>query len=305
MALPPARSELAVPGSSPRMIEKAVASAADAVFLDLEDAVAPERKEESRDHVARALREPAWGSKPRAYRINALDTPYWYRDLIEVVEAAGPCVELVIVPKVNGPGDMQAVNHLLGGLERRLNLPLGSILLEAQIETASGLIEVEQIASAAPRLERLTFGPGDFSASVRMPATSIGSFDRWDEVYPGHRLHYAMARIVTAARAAGIQAMDGPVADYRDPDLLRRSCAIARGLGFDGKWCIHPAQIEIINEEFSPSEAEVAWARRVLEAYAETGEGAISLDGRLIDAASIRMAEVTIALAERSNREAS
>jgi citrate lyase subunit beta/citryl-CoA lyase len=280
------------------MIEKAVASAADAVLLDLEDAVAPDRKAESRKHVIQALRELEWGAKPRAYRINGLDTPFWHRDAIEVVEGAVDRVDLIVVPKVNRAAEVHAVDLLLAGIERSLGLPVGRISLEAQIETAAGLTDCERIA-AAPRLARLTFGPGDFSASMRMPATSIGGFDRWDETYPGHRLHYAMSRVVTAARAAGIQAMDGPVADYRDADMLRRSCTIARGLGFDGKWCIHPTQIEIVNEAFTPSPEEVAWARRVLAAYAEAGEagiGAISLDGRLIDAASIRMAEATISL---------
>jgi citrate lyase subunit beta/citryl-CoA lyase len=302
MTLPPARSELAVPGSNPRMIEKAVASAADAVFLDLEDAVAPERKIESRSHVLHALRELAWGAKPRAYRINSLDTQFWYRDVIDVVETAGACVDLIVVPKVNRADDLHAVDLLLSGIERGLGLAPGKIALEAQIETAAGLVEAERIAAAVPRLARLTFGPGDFAASVRMPAASIGGFDRWDEAYPGHRLHYAMTRIAVAARAAGVQIMDGPVADYRDPEVLLRACSIARGLGFDGKWCIHPAQIEIVNEAFTPSDEDVDWARRVLAAYAEAGEagiGAISLDGRLIDAASIRLAQSTVALVSR------
>jgi citrate lyase beta subunit len=261
------RSELAVPGSNTRMIEKAAGSDADVVFLDLEDAVAPTEKIAARATVVAGLREREWGTKSVAFRVNPLDTPFFYRDLIEVVEGAGDAVSLIVVPKVNRPEDIFVVDTLLTQLEAALELP-GRIGIEAQIETAEGLVNCEKIAAASTRVEALTFGPGDFAASAGMPSAQIGVPDEWDARYPGHRWHYAMSRIVIAARAAGVRAIDGPYADFRDQDGLRRSCEIARGLGFDGKWGIHPAQIPVINDVFSPSDEEVAWARRVLAEYA-------------------------------------
>ena len=291
------RSVLAVPGSNLGMAEKALASAADAVFLDLEDAVAPNEKAEARPKVSRALGELDWQDRPTLYRANALDTPYFYRDLIEVVEAAGDPLDAVMVPKVQRPDDLHAVATLLSQLELAVELEPGKIKIEAQIESAEGLVNADGIARATERLTALHFGPGDFAASVRMPQRSIGTMDEWDEVYPGHRFHYAMQRIVVAARAAGLRAVDGPVADHRDEEGLRQSCLLARSLGFDGKWCIHPAQIGPVNEVFSPTEKEVEWAKKVVEAYEEAnaaGSGAITVDGQMIDAASIRMARTTL-----------
>jgi citrate lyase subunit beta/citryl-CoA lyase len=178
-----------------------------------------------------------------------------------------------------------------------MELQKGKIKLEAQIESAEGLTNVDSIASATSRLETLHFGPGDFAASVSMPQTSIGVMDEWDEAYPGHRFHYAMQSIVVAARAAGLRVLDGPVADYSDEEGLRRSCLIARSLGFDGKWCIHPAQIAVVNETFSPTDREVEWAREVVAAYEEanaTGSGSVSVDGQMVDAASIKLARNTL-----------
>ena len=251
------------------MVENALASEADAVFLDLEDAVAPESKAVARGDVVSALKELDWQGRPTLFRANALHTPYFYRDLIEVVEEAGNSLDAVMVPKVNRPEDLHAVSILLSQLELAMELQKGKIKLEAQIESAEGLTNVDSIASATSRLETLHFGPGDFAASVSMPQTSIGVMDEWDEAYPGHRFHYAMQRIVVAARAAGLRVLDGPVADYSDEEGLRRSCLIARSLGFDGKWCIHPAQIEIVNEGFSPTAREVDWAKKVVAAYEE------------------------------------
>lgn len=280
------------------MIEKAVASEADVAFLDLEDAVAPDQKVTSRQNVVRAFQELDWGRKPPAYRVNGVDTQYFYRDLIEVVEMAGDAARLIIVPKIGRAEDLATVDLLLRGVEQAMGLEPGHIGLEAQIESASGLVRVESIACASARLEALNFGPGDFSSDMRMPMRSIGGRDRWDEQYPGHRYHYAMSRMAVMARAAGLRAIDGPMADFRDLEGFRRSCLIARSLGYDGKWCIHPSQIAIANEVFSPTQEEIVWARRVLEAYAQAireGRGAISLDGRMIDAASIRLAEMTLA----------
>jgi citrate lyase subunit beta/citryl-CoA lyase len=291
------RSVLAVPASNLEMAEKALASAADAVFLDLEDAVAPDEKAGARGNIVRALRELDWHDRPTLYRANALDTPYFYRDLVEIVEEAGDHLDVIIIPKVQRPEDLHVAAALLSQIEMAVGSEAGKVKLEAQIESAEGLVNVDGIARATERLTALHFGPGDFAASMRMPQTNIGTMDEWDEVYPGHRFHYAMQRIVVAARARGLRALDGPLADYRDEEGLRESCLIARSLGFDGKWCIHPAQIEAVNEVFSPTEREVEWAKKVVEAYEEAsaaGSGAISVDGQMIDAASIKMARNTL-----------
>jgi citrate lyase subunit beta/citryl-CoA lyase len=291
------RSVLAVPASNLGMAEKALASAADAVFLDLEDAVAPDEKAGARGKIVRALRELDWHDRPTLYRANALDTPYFYRDLVEVVEEAGDRLDIVMIPKVQRPEDLHVAAALLSQIEMAVGLEAGKVELEAQIESAEGLVNVDGIARATERLTALHFGPGDFAASVRMPQTNIGTMDEWDEVYPGHRFHYAMQRIVVAARARGLRAVDGPLADYRDEEGLRESCLLARSLGFDGKWCIHPAQIETVNEVFSPTPREIEWAKKVVAAYEEAsaaGSGAISVDGQMIDAASIKMAQNTL-----------
>src|ERR671916_1280987 len=294
------RSLLAVPATRRKMVEKALASEADAVFLDLEDAVAPDSKAAARGDVASALKELDWRGRPTLFRANALDTQFFYRDLIEVVEEAGDSLDAVMVPKVNRPEDLHLVATLLAQLELATGLERGKVRIEAQIEGAEGLTNVDAIARATDRLEALHFGPGDFAASLRMPQTSIGVMDEWDEAYPGHRFHYAMQRIVVAARAAGVLVLDGPVADYGDEEGLRRSCMIARSLGFDGKWCIHPAQIRVVNEVFSPTEKEVEWAEKVVAAYEEAnaaGSGSVSVQGQMVDAASIRMARNTLDLA--------
>ena len=291
------RSILAVPANNPRMVENALASAADAVFLDLEDAVAPDSKAEARKDIVCALKELEWRGRPTVFRANALDTPYFYRDLMEVVEGAGDSLDAVMIPKVNRPEDLCAVSILLSQLELAMDLEKGRIEIEAQIESAEGLANVDSIARATGRLTALHFGPGDFAASVSMPQTSIGVMDEWDEAYPGHRFHYAMQRIVVAARAAGLRVLDGPVADYGDEEGLRRSCLIARSLGFDGKWCIHPAQIAVVNDTFSPTDKEVDWARKVVVAYDEAnaeGSGSVSVEGQMVDAASIKLARNTL-----------
>lgn len=288
-----ARSLLAVPASNRGMVEKALASGADAVFLDLEDAVAPGSKAEARRDVVWALGELDWRGRPRMLRVNGLGTPYFYRDLIEVVEQAGGVLDAVVIPKVEGPEELGAVAVLLDGMEKAMGLEPGGIKLEAQVESAGGLANVEATARASGRLGALHFGPGDFAASLGMPQTSIGTADEWDAAYPGHRFGYVMQRIVAAARAAGISAFDGPVADHRDKEGLRQSCLLARSLGYDGKWCIHPGQVAVVNEVFSPTEKEVGWARWVVEAFEkanEAGSGAVSVDGQMIDAASIRVA---------------
>ena len=297
-----ARSLLAVPANRRKMVEKALASDADAVFLDLEDAVAPDGKAEARKDVVRAVREFDWRGRPTLFRMNALDTRWWYRDLIEVLEEAGAALDAVIVPKVGRPEDLHAVAVLLYGLEMAGGLEPGKTRIEAQIENAEGLVNADEIAGFTDRLTTLHFGPGDFAASLRMPMRSIGAMDEWDAAYPGHRFHYAMQRIVAAARAAGARTLDGPVANYGDEEGLRESCKIARSLGFDGKWCIHPAQIRIVNEVFSPTKEEIEWSEKVVTAYEEAnvaGSGAVSVDGQMVDAASIKMARNTLDVSER------
>jgi citrate lyase subunit beta/citryl-CoA lyase len=279
------------------MAGKALSSEADGVFLDLEDAVAPDGKTEARATVIEAFRGMEWGGKPRIFRMNAMDTPYFHRDVVEVVEGAREAVDAILAPKVRCGGDLYALDVLLAAIEKSIGVEVGKVKLEAQIESAEGLENVREIARSTARLTTLHFGPGDYAASVEMPQASIGVEDEWDEVYPGHRFQYVMHRIVVAARSAGLRVFDGPVADYGDEEGLRRSSKIARSLGFDGKWCIHPAQIDIVNEIFSPTEREIEWARKVVEAYGEAneaGSGTITVDGQMVDAASIRMAEVSL-----------
>ncbi|MFN3974170.1 MAG: HpcH/HpaI aldolase/citrate lyase family protein [Dehalococcoidia bacterium] len=290
------RSFLSVPASNWGMIQKAVASDADCIYLDLEDAVAPSQKEGSRPLVVKALRELEWGRKVRCVRINGLDTPWAYRDIVEVVEAAGDCLDCVVLPKTNRPEDVAFVDILLTQIEHHKGFSR-RIGIEAQIETAQGMVNIHAIAMASERLEALVFGPGDYAASMQMPQAAIGEPDEADAIYPGHRWHYAMHRIVAAARGAGLRALDGPFAAHRDTEGFRKACLIARSLGFDGKWCIHPIQVPIANQVFSPPSKEVEWAMRVIQAYEEAlarGEGAITIDGRMIDAASLRVAQATV-----------
>lgn len=290
------RSMLFAPGSNPRMIQKAAASAADAVCLDLEDAVAPEQKPAARAAVIAALRELDFGPRTRILRINALDTPYAYRDVIEVVEAAGQQLDLIMLPKAGGPADVQFLATLLSQVEAHAGLSR-QIGVEAQIETASGFVWLREIAQSSPRLEALIFGPGDYAASMRMPLENIGVADAHDALYPGHRWHAAMHGIVAAARANGLRCMDGPYADFKDAAGAERACRVALALGFDGKQCIHPDQLPLVNRVFSPPPAEVAWAREVVAAYERAlaeGRGAVSLGGKMIDAANVRMARALV-----------
>lgn len=291
--MPHPRSYLITPASNPAMIAKAAQSGADAVCIDLEDAVAPNEKEASRANVARAFAEIDFAGRLRLFRMNGLDTPFAYRDLVEVVEAAGDRLDLVIVPKVNRAEEVVFVDLLLTQIEARQGFPPGRIGIEAQIETALGGVNVDSIAAASPRLAGLIFGMGDYAASLRMPLDAIGVADENDRRYPGHRWHYAMSRIVTAARAFGLRAIDGPYASFRDLEGYGRACDLARVLGFDAKWCIHPGQVAATNRAFAPPAEQVAWAQKVLDEYDRAmreGRGAITVEGRMVDAASLRMA---------------
>ena len=290
------RSMLFVPGSRPAMFAKAAASQADAVCLDLEDSVLPDDKVTARANVVRALQEIDFGPRVRMVRINSLDTEYADRDLMDVLEAAGEHVDLVMVPKVGSAADVVFVADVIARIEDARTLP-NRIGIEAQIESAAGFLYVREIASASPRLESLIFGPGDFAASMQMPASAIGELDAHDAAYPGHRFHAVMLTIVAAARANGLRCMDGPYAGYTDTPGLVRACEIAIALGFDGKQCIHPGQLATVNAAFSPSDEEVARATALVSAYEAAiaeGRGAASYQGRMIDAASLRMAQVTL-----------
>jgi citrate lyase subunit beta/citryl-CoA lyase len=287
---------LFVPASRWAMIQKAAASAAGAVCVDLEDSVTPEEKPAARATAARAFRELDFGQRLRILRINGLDTPFAYRDLIEVVEEAGDRIDLVMLPKAGSNEDVAFVDTLLTQIEmhRGFSRPIG---IEAQIETAAGFLYIREIARASPRLRTLIFGPGDYSASMRMPSSAIGEFDQHDALYPGHRWHAVMHAIVAAARANGLRAMDGPFAAFRDAEGFERSCRIARSLGFDGKQCIHPSQLATVNSLFGPSAEEIAHAEATLRAYEEAaaaGRGAATLNGKMIDAANLRMARVVL-----------
>jgi citrate lyase subunit beta / citryl-CoA lyase len=281
----PRRTELAVPGSNPRFIAKAVNTAADLVFLDLEDSVAPEQRPEARRLIIKALNENDWGRKLRAVRVNATSSQWFYDDLISVVEGAGHNLDVVILPKVNLPGDVYMLDMLLSQIEMKQGLTR-RIAIEAQIESAQGMAQVEQIATASRRLAALIFGPGDFAASIGAPMLTIGGHAA---EYPGHIWHAALSRMVVAAKAAGLDAIDGPYGVYTDAAGLHSSATQARMLGCDGKWAIHPSQIEPINTIFSPSDEELARARQIHERY-QAARG-----GELIDAASLKMAERVLA----------
>lgn len=290
------RSLLFVPGSRPAMFPKAAASDADAVCLDLEDSVLPDEKATARANVVRALREIDFGSRVRMVRINSLDSDHADRDLMEVMESAGEYVDVVMIPKVGSAADIEFVDGILTKIEDA-SLSTRRVGIEAQIESAAGFLYVREIARASERLEGLIFGPGDFAASMQMPASSIGELDEYDAAYPGHRYHAVMITIVAAARANGLRCMDGPYAGYKDTAGLIRACQIACALGFDGKQCIHPAQLATVNAEFSPSPDEVERASALVKAYETAvaeGRGAATHDGRMIDAASLRMAQVIL-----------
>jgi citrate lyase beta subunit len=293
---------LFVPGNRPDMMAKAATSAADAVCLDLEDSVTPEEKPASRGHAIKALRGLDFGGRVRMVRINGLDTPFAYRDLVELVEGAGVHLDAVMLPKAASARDVWFVDTLLTQLEAHTgrSTPIG---IEAQIESAAGFVHVNAIAAATPRLRALIFGPGDFAASMRMPSSGIGEFDANDAMYPGHRWHAPMLAIVAAARTHGLQAVDGPYGQYKDAAGFERSCGIARSLGFDSKQCIHPSQLATVNTVFSPSPAEIAHARAVVQAVSDAaaaGKGAVVHDGKMIDAASLRMARTILDRAAES-----
>ncbi|MEB3366671.1 CoA ester lyase [Saccharopolyspora karakumensis] len=291
------RSELAVPGSNMTFIEKAATSTADVVFLDLEDAVAPPEKEQARKNVISGLTEIDWAGlgKTVSVRINGLDTPYMYRDVVDVVEQAGDRLHTILVPKVGVPADLYVVETLLDQIEQALGFAT-RVGTEALIETALGMANVEAIAASGGRLEALHFGVADYAASNRARTVTIGGLN---PAYPGDQWHFALSRMTVACRAYGLRAVDGPFGDFSDPDGYLAGAGRAAALGCEGKWAIHPSQVELANEVFTPPESEVKRARRIVaelrRAEAE-GRGAAAVDGKMIDAASERMARNVIAL---------
>ena len=286
------RSELAVPGSNPAMFEKALTSAADYVFLDLEDAVAPADKEKARVNVIEALNRYDWRGhgKTICVRVNGIDTHYFYRDMVDVVEQAGARLDVVLVPKVGVPGDVYLTDALLTQIETAKKLP-NRIGIDVLIETALGMANVEAIATSSKRLEAMHFGVADYAASMRARTVSIGGLN---PDYPGDQWHASLTRMIVACRAYGLRPIDGPFGDFKDPDGFLAAARRGAALGIEGKWAIHPSQIELANQVFTPPEAEVGRARRILDALdqaAREGKGAAQLDGRMIDAASARMAQ--------------
>lgn len=298
------RSTLAVPGSSPGMFRKALESEADVVFLDLEDAVAPGDKEQARRNVIQALLELDWRGhgKTVSVRINGIDTHYMYRDVVDVVEQAGHRLDTVLIPKVGVPGDVYLVDALLTQIEAAKGIPQ-RIGIEVLIETALGMANVEAIAAGRGRLEVLHFGVADYAASNRARTVNIGGLN---PDYPGDQWHFALSRMTVACRAYGLRAVDGPFGDFKDPDGFRLAARRGAALGIEGKWAIHPSQIALANEVFTPPEAEVSRARRILDALdaaAREGRGAAQLDGRMIDAASARMAENIVRMADEIGKK--
>ena len=286
------RSELAVPGSSPKMFEKAITSNADVIFLDLEDAVSPQDKIPSRQNIIKAIKEMNWKEKGKtiSIRINSLDTHYMYRDVIEIVEEVGEKIDTILIPKAGSASDVYMVDCLLAQIEDNKKFK-NKIGIECLIETALGMSNIKEIAKSSERLEALHFGVADYAASLKARTVIIGGLN---PDYPGDQWHHGLSQLVMTCRAYGLRAIDGPFGDFNDKDSYIASAKRAAAIGFDGKWAIHPSQIDLANEVFSPPEKEVNKAIKILEELekaAKEGKGAAQLDGRMIDAASARMAE--------------
>lgn len=293
------RSELAVPATSTQFFEKAARGPADSIFLDLEDAVAPSRREEARANAVAALHDVDWGDRTVSVRVNGLATPWAISDIIAVARC--PRLDMVLMPKIETAADVVFVDRLLTGLEleQPRAKPLG---IEILIETTKGLANVEAIAAASPRLEGIIFGVGDYSIELENFDTVFGAPNPDYQVAGAgnDQWHFALARIANACRAYGLRPIDGPFTNYGDPDAYRQSAIRARALGFEGKWAIHPSQVAIANEVFSPTPAQVEWARRiagVMEAEAVKGSGAIGMDDVLIDRAHMKLADKILARA--------
>ena len=286
------RSELAVPGSSPQMFEKALNSNADYIFLDLEDAVSPNDKLSARKNIIKALNEINWREKGKtiSVRINSLDTHYMYRDVIDIMEQVGDKIDTILIPKVGTDSDVYTVDCLLTQIENQKKFK-NKVGLECLIETALGMSNIKEIAKSSNRLEALHFGVADYAASLRARTVVIGGLN---PDYPGDQWHHGLSQLVMTCRAYGLRAIDGPFGDFKDPDAYIASAKRAAAIGIEGKWAIHPSQIDLANKVFSPPAAEVNRAKKIIEELdkaAKEGKGAAQLDGRMIDAASARMAK--------------
>ncbi|WKG08508.1 CoA ester lyase [Nocardia sp. PE-7] len=292
----PRRSVLAVPGSNQKMIAKAKTLPVDEVFLDLEDAVAPGAKAAARANIVAALNEPGWGSQLRVVRVNDWSTEWTFTDVISVVEGAGSWIDAILLPKVTDAGQVQALDLLLTQVEKASGLEVGRIGIEPQIENALGLRNIDAIATASPRVQTLVFGPADFMASINMRTLVVGEQPEGYDV--GDAYHHILMTILLAARAHGLQAIDGPYLQVRDVEGFRRAAGRTAALGFDGKWVLHPGQVDAANEIFSPRQADYDRAELILETYAfhtsEAGgaRGAVMLGDEMIDEASAKMAQV-------------
>jgi citrate lyase subunit beta / citryl-CoA lyase len=297
----PRRSCLSIPGSSEKMLGKGPGIPADMVFLDLEDAVAPKEKEGARDKVVAAIRAQDWGDKVLCVRVNDWSTRWTTFDVIAVVGKAGERLDEIMLPKVESAAQVVALDLLLGQVEVNSGLPKGHIGIEAQIETTRGLINVEEICAASPRLETIIFGPADFAASMEMPVLT-GGVQIPD--YPGDHFHYVFSKILMAGRANGLQVIDGPFLKIREPELFRDYCNRTRVLGYDGKWALHPDQVTILNEMFSPTQEQFDRAWDILEAYRlateDEGKGAVMFGDEMIDEASRKMAIKFVSRGERA-----
>jgi citrate lyase subunit beta/citryl-CoA lyase len=293
------RSELAVPGSNPAMFPKALESEADYIFLDLEDAVAPADKVAARLHVIKGLQEYDWRERGKTIcvRINGIDTHYMYRDVVDVVEQAGQRLDAILIPKVGVPADVYLVDALLTQIETAKGIG-HRIGIDVLIETSLGMANVEAIAQSSKRLEAMHFGVADYAASMRARTVSIGGLN---PDYPGDQWHASLTRMIVACRAYGLRPIDGPFGDFKDPDGYLAAARRGAALGIEGKWAIHPSQIALANQVFTPPPAEVDRAQRILDALdeaARNGKGAAQLDGKMIDAASARMASVVVEMAK-------
>ena len=297
----PRRSCLSIPGSSEKMLGKGPGLPADMVFLDLEDSVAPLEKVSARAKVVDAIKNQDWGDKVLCVRINAWDTKWTYGDVIEVVGNAGERLEEVMLPKVQSAAEVVALDLLLTQVEMNAGLPAGHIGIEAQIETTRGLINVEEICAASPRLETIIFGPADFAASMEMPVLTGGV---QIPEYPGDHFHYVFSKILMAGRANGLQVIDGPFLKIREHDAFRDYCNRTKILGYDGKWALHPDQVTILNEVFSPTQEQFDRAWAILDAYKEATEGerrgAVMFGDEMIDEASRKMAIKFVSRGERA-----
>ncbi len=304
------RSELAVPASKVKFFEKAANSEADIIFLDLEDSVSPNEKPEARKNAVAAINEIDWGHKTLSMRVNGLDTLYTYKDLVDVLEHTGERLDLIMLPKIGTAEDIYAIDWLITQIEANIGRQK-KLGFEIIIESALGLKNIHAIAGASPRNESLHFGPGDFAASIHARSTEIGGINpdyavldnRQDppELVPGDMWHYALSKIMIAARAYGLRAIDGAFGDFSNADAFTVAAKRAATMGFEGKWAIHPSQIALANDVMSPTEKDINDARRVLVAMQDAekqGQGAVSLDGKLIDYASMRQAEMLVKKAE-------